>query len=140
LDQRPQSEVEFSPVELVGLEILVGFHPIDRFAQLVQIANGAASAVGIKKPPYGFSHDAELTDRQVASLPIQPLEVIQSSSAVFGWRRSTSPDAWRKNAVRIEGQNPFQPNVPEIHRRTENPLRCPIHPSAKAVGFLVRFL
>jgi hypothetical protein len=32
LDQRPQSEVEFSPVELVGLEILVGFHPIDRFA------------------------------------------------------------------------------------------------------------
>jgi hypothetical protein len=28
--RNPQSAVEFSPVELVGLEILVGFHPIDR--------------------------------------------------------------------------------------------------------------
>jgi hypothetical protein len=42
----PQSAVEFSPVELVGLEILVGFHPIDRFAKFVQIANGVAIAVG----------------------------------------------------------------------------------------------
>jgi hypothetical protein len=35
LGQRPQFAVEFSPVEPVWLEILVGFHALDRFAQLV---------------------------------------------------------------------------------------------------------
>jgi hypothetical protein len=58
----PQSAVEFSPVELVGLEILVGLHPIDRFAKFVQIANGVAIAVGIKKSPHGFDYDIQLID------------------------------------------------------------------------------
>jgi hypothetical protein len=75
------------------LEILVGFHPIDRFAQFVQIANGVAVAIGIKKLPNGFGHDVELIDGHVASVPIQSLEIIQGSSAVFGRRRSASADA-----------------------------------------------
>jgi hypothetical protein len=54
LGQRPQLAVEFSPVEPVWLEILVGFHAIDRFAQFVQIADGVAVAIEIKKPPHGF--------------------------------------------------------------------------------------
>ena len=36
---------------------------------------------------------------------------------------------------RIDGRQCFERYHPEIHRRTENALRCPIHPTAKAVGF-----
>jgi hypothetical protein len=53
------------------LEILVGFHAIDRFAQFVEIADSVAIAIGIKKPPYGFGHDVQLVDGKVASVPIQ---------------------------------------------------------------------
>ena len=48
-----QSAVEFSPVELVGLQILVGLHPIDRFAQFLQIANGVTEAAGNGAGFYG---------------------------------------------------------------------------------------
>jgi hypothetical protein len=34
--------VEFSPVELAWLEILVGFYPVDGLAQFVEITNGVA--------------------------------------------------------------------------------------------------
>jgi hypothetical protein len=70
LGQRPQFAVEFSPVEPVWLEILVGFHALDRFAQLVEIADSVTVAIGIKKPPHGFGHDVQLVDGQVASVPI----------------------------------------------------------------------
>jgi len=93
------------------LEILVGFHPIDRFTQFVQIANGVAVTIGIKKPPHGFSHDVELIDGQVASVPIQALEIIQGSSAVFGRRSSASAEAKWKSAVWIKRQSSLQPNV-----------------------------
>jgi hypothetical protein len=62
--------VEFSPVELAWLEILVGFHAIDRFAQFVEIADSLAVAIGIKKPPHGFGHDVQFIDGQVAFVPI----------------------------------------------------------------------
>ena len=55
-------EVEFSPIEPVWLEILVGFHAIRRFAQFVEIADSVAVAIGIKNPPHGFDHDEVLTD------------------------------------------------------------------------------
>jgi hypothetical protein len=42
---RPQLAIEFSPVELVWLEILVGFYPVDSFAQFVEITNGVAMLV-----------------------------------------------------------------------------------------------
>jgi hypothetical protein len=93
LSQRSQLAVEFSPVEPVWLEILVGFHAIDRFAQFIEIANGMTVAIGIKKPPHGFGYDIQLIDGQVASVPVQPLEIIQGSSAVFRRRRSVSADA-----------------------------------------------
>jgi hypothetical protein len=70
LGQRPQLEVDFSPVEPVWLEILVGFHAIDRFAQFVEIADSVAVTIGIKKPPHGFGHDVQLLDGKVASVPI----------------------------------------------------------------------
>ena len=68
LGQRPQLEVEFSPVEPVWLEILVGFHAIDRFAQFVEIADRVAVAVEIKNPPHGFDHDEHFVDGKVASV------------------------------------------------------------------------
>jgi hypothetical protein len=49
LAQRPQLAVEFSPVEPFWLEILVGFHAIDRFEQFVEICDSVAVAIGIKK-------------------------------------------------------------------------------------------
>ena len=62
LGQRPQLEVEFSPIEPVWLEILVSFHAIRRFAQFVEIADSVAVAIGIKNPPHGFDHDEDLID------------------------------------------------------------------------------
>jgi hypothetical protein len=44
------------------LEILVGSHPIDSFAQLIEIANGVAVAIGIKKSLHCLSHDSEFFD------------------------------------------------------------------------------
>jgi len=85
--------VEFSPVESVWLEILVGFQAIDRFMEFVEIANGMTVAIGIKKPLHGFGYDVQLIDGQVASVPVQSLEIVQGSSAVFGRRRSVSAGA-----------------------------------------------
>ena len=76
-----------------------------------QIANGVAVAIGIKKPPHGFSHDIELIDGQVASVPIQPLKIIQGSSAIFGRRSSASTDTGWKSAAGIKRQSSLQPNV-----------------------------
>jgi hypothetical protein len=111
LDQRPQLAVEFSPVEPFWLEILVGFHAIDRFAQFVEICDSVAVAIGIKKPPYGFGHDVQLVDGQVASVPIHPLEIIPGSSTIFRRRSSPAADAGRKSTFWIKGQSPLKPNV-----------------------------
>jgi hypothetical protein len=86
-------EVEFSPIEPVWLEILVGFHAIRRFAQFVEIADSVAVAIGIKNPPHGFDHDEDLIDGKVTSVPIQPLEIIPGSSTIFRRRSSPSVDA-----------------------------------------------
>ena len=93
------------------MEILVGFHPFDRLTQFVQIANGVTVAIGIKKPPHGFSHDVELIDGQVASMPIPALKIIQGSGAVFRRRSSAFADTGWKNAVGIKRQSSLQPNV-----------------------------
>jgi hypothetical protein len=52
-------EVEFSPVEPVWWEILVGFHAIDRFAQFVEVAYSVAVAIEFKNPPRRFDHDEQ---------------------------------------------------------------------------------
>ena len=91
--------------------MLVGFHAIDRFAQFVEICDSVAVAIGIKNPPYGFGHDVQLVDGQVASVPIHPLEIIPGSSTIFRRRSSPAADAGRKSAFWIKGQSPFKPNV-----------------------------
>jgi hypothetical protein len=93
LGQQPQLTVECSPVEPVWLQILVGFHAIDNFAQFVEIADSLAIIIGIEKPPHGFTNEVQLLESQMASVPIQPLEAIQGPSADFGQRRSASADA-----------------------------------------------
>jgi hypothetical protein len=60
MGQRPQLAVEGPPVEPVGLECSVGFHPIDGFPKLVEVARGMAIALRIKKLLQGFSHEAQL--------------------------------------------------------------------------------
>jgi hypothetical protein len=59
--------VECSPVEPVWLQILVGFHAIDSFAQFVEIAGSLAVTTGIEKPPHGFGNEVQLLESQVAS-------------------------------------------------------------------------
>src|SRR5260370_38948041 len=46
-----------------------------------------------------------------ASVPIQPLKIIQGSSAVFGRRSSASADTGWKSAVGIIRQSSLQPNA-----------------------------
>jgi hypothetical protein len=38
---------------------LIGFYPVDSFAQFVEIANGVAVAIGAKKSLHRLSHDSE---------------------------------------------------------------------------------
>src|SRR5258707_7520168 len=67
--------VEFSPVELAWLEILVGFYPVDGLAQFVEITNGVAVAIGIKKSLHRLSHNSEFFDRQLilVAVPTSPM-------------------------------------------------------------------
>jgi hypothetical protein len=93
LGQGSQLAVEFPPVEPVWSEILVGFYPIDRFAQFVEIANGVAVAIGIKKSLHGLSHNLKFFDRWLIRVPIQELQIVPGSSAVFRRRNSASANA-----------------------------------------------
>ena len=70
-----------------------------------------AVAIGINKPPYGFGHDVQLVDGQVASVPIHPLEIIPGFSTIFRRRSSPAADAGRKSTFWIKGQSPLKPNV-----------------------------
>jgi hypothetical protein len=85
--------VEFSPVELSWLEILVGSHLIDSFAQFVEIANGVAVAIGIKKSLHRLSHDSEFFDGRLILVAVQALQIIPGSGAVFRRGSSASTDA-----------------------------------------------
>ena len=93
MGQRPQLTVEFSPVELAWLEILVGLYPLHSFAQFVKITNGVAVAIGIKKSLHRLSHNSELFDGRLILVTVQTLQVIPCSSAVFRRRSSASTDA-----------------------------------------------
>jgi len=111
LGQRPQLTVEFSPVELAWLEILVGSHAIDSFAQFVEIANGMAVAIGIKKSLHRLSHNSEFFDGRLILVAVQAFQIIPGSGAVFRRRSSASADAYRKSPVLIKGQSLLEPNV-----------------------------
>jgi hypothetical protein len=65
----------------------------DSFAQFVEIANGMAVAIGIKKSLYRLSHNSEFFDGRMILVAVQPLQIILGSSAVFGRGSSTSADA-----------------------------------------------
>src|SRR5258708_20041015 len=80
--------VEFSPVELAWLEILVGFYPVDGLAQFVEITNGVAVAIGIKKSLHRLSHNSEFFDRQLILVAVLTLQ--KNSGDITSFRRRTS--------------------------------------------------
>jgi hypothetical protein len=96
--------VEGSPVKPVWLESLVGFHPINGFAQVVEIAQGVAVALSIQPALQAFGHEGQLFEGWMVSVPIQPLEVSPGARTVLGRRRSASADAARQSTVRPKGQ------------------------------------
>jgi hypothetical protein len=60
------------------------YHPSrsTSFAQLVEIANGVAVAIGIKKSLHCRSHDSEFFDGLIL-VAVQALQIISGSRAVF---------------------------------------------------------
>jgi hypothetical protein len=66
LGQRPQLTVEFSPVEFAWLEILVGFHPVDSFAQFVDPRSEEMASCS-KLNPFNFA-DCDLVLGSVVEL------------------------------------------------------------------------
>ena len=54
---RPELAIHGAPREPFGRELLRGLHSLDRFAQLVTIAEDLAIAVGIEEPLHGLRYD-----------------------------------------------------------------------------------
>src|SRR5258708_28786553 len=103
--------VEFSPVELAWLEILVGFYPVDGLAQFVEITNGVAVAIGIKKSLHRLSHNSEFFDRQLILVAVQTLQIIPGYSAVFRLGSPASAHAQWKEPVLYKRKEPLKPYV-----------------------------
>ena len=72
---------------------LIGSHPIDSFAQFVEITNGTAVAIGIKKSLHRLSHDSEFFDGWLILVAVHALQIIPGSSAVFRRGSLASADA-----------------------------------------------
>ena len=47
---RPELMIRLAALEPLRLELVIGLEPLDRFTELVEIADGLAIAVGIKEP------------------------------------------------------------------------------------------
>ena len=92
LGQQPQLTVECSPVEPVWLQILVGFHAIDNFAQFVEIADSLAIIIGIEKPPHGFTNEVQLLDSPLQSKAVRRISWSSARlvSLITSSRRHTS--------------------------------------------------
>src|SRR5258708_30212269 len=109
--------VEFSPVELAWLEILVGFYPVDGLAQFVEITNGVAVAIGIKKSLHRLSHNSEFFDRQLILVAVQTLQIIPGYSAVFRRGNSAFAQSTLENPNLTKGKSPLQSKVQYPNRR-----------------------
>src|SRR5258708_36905120 len=111
--------VEFSPVELAWLEILVGFYPVDGLAQFVEITNGVAVAIGIKKSLHRLSHNSEFFDRQLILVAVQTPQIIPGYSEVFRRGSPGSPQPQWNNPALPKGERLPKTNVqyPTIPRR-----------------------
>jgi hypothetical protein len=61
------------------------YHPSrsTSFAQLVEIANGVAVAIGIKKSLHCRSQDSAFFDGRLILVAVQALQIISGSRAVF---------------------------------------------------------
>src|SRR5258708_33373373 len=105
--------VEFSPVELAWLEILVGFYPVDGLAQLVEITNGVAVAIGIKKSLHRLSHNSEFFDRQLILVAVQTLQIIPGYTPVFRPGSPAFPDAQWEGPAFTQRESPLTSHVPQ---------------------------
>src|SRR5258708_9272901 len=98
--------VEFSPVELAWLEILVGFYPVDGLAQFVEITNGVAVAIGIKKSLHRLSHNSEFFDRQLILVAGPKLQIIPRYSALLPRGRSAFPRSQKERPIFYQRERP----------------------------------
>ena len=122
---RPELAIHVAPLEPLGLELLIGLHPLDRFTKLVKIADGRAISVGIEEPLHGLRHHDQ--GLEGISVPVQSFQIIPNSAAILGRCRSPPSDAQRNHPTRINRENLLQPEV-------EFPIRREVVFIAKALS------
>ena len=95
---RPELMIHLAALEPLRLELVIGLQPLDRFTELVEIADGLAIAVGIKEPLHSrryYGYALERISVLVQSFPGSPELRSNPRAAPPAARRcTTEQDDW----------------------------------------------